>query len=285
MTPGIELALASMLLFGVGDFVYKRGAAAGVPAHHFLMVQSCFFTPLVILYGVFTGELAFGAASLWGAIAGFFILIGFYNFAFSLRSGAVSVNAPIFRLSFAITAALAMWLLAEPLTAPKLLGLALALVAAWLLLATSVEGDAVSGREKNASLVRVLVAAGAVGVGNFIYKLGLRDGATPVALIAAQGITVVTLATVFAGIVDRRVRPVAATWRYAPVAALVLAGAFMCLVESLARGQASLLVPVAQMGFVVSAVLGFLFLSEPFTLRKGAGLAAALAALASLASG
>jgi uncharacterized membrane protein len=54
--------------------------------------------------------------------------------------------------------------------------------------------------------------------------------------------------------------------------------------ESLARGEASVVVPIAQMGFVVTALLGFLFLREPFA-RKGAGLVAALAALAGLASG
>jgi multidrug transporter EmrE-like cation transporter len=44
-------------------------------------------------------------------------------------------------------------------------------------------------------------------------------------------------------------------------------------------------VPIAQMGFVVTALLGFFFLREPFTVRKGVGLAAALAALASLTFG
>jgi multidrug transporter EmrE-like cation transporter len=36
------------------------------------------------------------------------------------------------------------------------------------------------------------------------------------------------------------------------------------------------------MGFVVTALLGFVLLREPFTPRKGAGLLAALLALASL---
>ena len=57
------------------------------------------------------------------------------------------------------------------------------------------------------------------------------------------------------------------------------------MVESLARGDASVMVPIAQMGFVATSLFGFLFLREPFSLRKGAGIAAALAALASLASG
>jgi multidrug transporter EmrE-like cation transporter len=43
------------------------------------------------------------------------------------------------------------------------------------------------------------------------------------------------------------------------------------------------LVPIAQMGFVVTAVLGVAVLREPVTARKVAGLVAATAALAALA--
>ncbi|HMA87434.1 MAG TPA: hypothetical protein VKP89_01670, partial [Burkholderiales bacterium] len=57
------------------------------------------------------------------------------------------------------------------------------------------------------------------------------------------------------------------------------------MVESLARADASVVVPVAQMGFVVTSLVGFLFLREPFSARKDAGLLAAIAALASLAHG
>jgi drug/metabolite transporter (DMT)-like permease len=57
------------------------------------------------------------------------------------------------------------------------------------------------------------------------------------------------------------------------------------MVEAVARGEASVAVPIAQMGFVVTALLGFFFLRERFSARKGAGIAAALAALACLAHG
>jgi len=43
------------------------------------------------------------------------------------------------------------------------------------------------------------------------------------------------------------------------------------------------LVPITQMGFVITAVFGVAFLREPFTSRKTAGLALALAALVCLA--
>jgi drug/metabolite transporter (DMT)-like permease len=249
------------------------------------MVQSWVFTPAVALYGLLTGSLTFVAGTLWGGLAGLFILVGFYNFAHSLKSGSVSINAPVFRLSFVITAALAVLLLGEPLTPHKIAGIALALTAAWLLLGAPAAGDAAKRRESRSSLVRVLVATAAVGIGNFIYTYGLRAGATPASLIVAQGIVVVTLATAFVATMDRRIQPSRAALRYAPMAAIVLASAFVFLVESLARGEASVVVPIAQMGFGVTAVLGFLFLREPFTARKGAGLVVALAAMASLAYG
>ena len=85
---------------------------------------------------------------------------------------------------------------------------------------------------------------------------------------------------------DHRIAPAGAAKRYAPQAALVLALAlaFCFMVEAMARGEASIAVPIAQMGFVITALLGLLFLREPFTTRKGAGIAAALLALAALAA-
>jgi drug/metabolite transporter (DMT)-like permease len=285
MTPGVAYALGAMLCFGLGDLVYKRGAAAGAPPHHFLMVQSWVFTPSVVLYAMVTGSLHFVAGSLWGALAGLFILVGFYNFAHSLRTGSISINAPVFRLSFVLTAALAVLLLGEPLTPYKVAGIALALAAVWLLLGAPTPDDADGRRESRSSLVRVLVATVSVGAGNFIYTFGLRAGASPASLIVAQAAVVVTLATVFVGIVDRRIRPSPAALRHAPRAAAVLACAFAFMVEGMARAEASVVVPIAQMAFVVTALLGFLFLREPFSARKGAGLVAALAALSSLAHG
>jgi len=285
MDSGTGFALGAMLFFGLGDLVYKRGSAAGAPAHHFLMVQSWVFAPSVALYAAATGTLHFVAGSLWGGLAGVFALVGFYNFAHSLRSGSISINAPIFRLSFVLTATLAIALLGEPLTPYKVAGIALALAAVWLLLGAPAAQDAAVRGESRSSLVRVLVATVSVGVGNFIYTLGLRGGATPGSLIVTQAAVVVTLATTFVAVTDRRIRPSRAALRYAPRAAIVLALAFSFMVEAMARGQASVAVPIAQMGFVVTALLGFLFMREPFTARKGAGIAAALAALASLAHG
>jgi multidrug transporter EmrE-like cation transporter len=62
-----------------------------------------------------------------------------------------------------------------------------------------------------------------------------------------------------------------------------LLGATIFLLRGVASGQASVLVPIAQVGFIVAALLGIFILREPVTVRKAMGLVSALAALAVLA--
>ncbi len=285
MAPGIIYAIGSMICLGLADIVYKRGAAAGVRPHHFLMVQAWIFAPTVFVYGWATGTAKMIPAALWGSAVGLASFVAFYNFLGSLRTGSVSINAPIFRLSFAFTAALAIAVLGEPLTFYKLAGLSLTLLAVWLLLGSTKAVAGAAPRITMQSLVQVVIAMLTLGLANFLYKVGLRAGATPATLLVAQAALFVVLATVFGGSVDRGIRPPRLTWAHAPFAGIFLVVGLVLMLESLSRGEASVLVPITQMGFVVSAAIGFAALGEPFTARKGAGLICALGAIVCLARG
>lgn len=279
---GMVFAFGAMVCYGIADLIYKRAAGRGVAAHKLMCVQAWNFIILVTLYAVVTRTFAFNLASLWGLVAGVFAYFAFYFFAMSLKGGSVSINAPVFRLSFTLTAALAVLILGEPLGAYKLAGLACALVAVWLLLG----GGAVAGKGGSAlrnSLIQVGIATVANGIASLLYKVGLIAGATPGTLLVTQACMVNLLGTLNLWRIEGSLRVERVVWTHAATAAIVLTGAFVFLFEGLARGEASRLVPVAQMGFVVTAVVGFLFLREPFTARKGAGLAFALGAMAMLA--
>jgi len=278
LTSPLVYAFGAMLLFGLGDLIYKRAATAGVPSHQFLMGQAWLFAPTAIALAILTGGPLTGAA-LWGMAAGACSFIAFYNFSRSLATGSISVNAPIFRMSFVLTAALAVVLLGEPLTPLKVAGLAAAPFAAWLLLG----GAAPGGRIAPASLAQVGIATVAMGVAGFFYKMGLLAGATPPVLVAAQAAVFMPTATAFSTLREKRLWPSAATLRYGPAAGLVLVVAFLLMIQALTRGQASVIVPIAQMGFVATAVFGFLFLGEAFNARKAGGLAVAAAAMICLA--
>jgi drug/metabolite transporter (DMT)-like permease len=280
MAEGVAMALGTMVFYGLADWVYKRAAASGVQPHHFLALQAFFFAPGIFLYGLITGTLVPGVPFAWGMTAGVLVFVALYNFSRSLASGAVSIVAPVFRLSFAITAALAVWLLDEPLTGWKLAGLAASLAAVWLLLAGR---PASAPRATLSSVLRVFVATVAMGIVSLIYKLGAIAGGSPATILTGQASVFFPLATLFALARDRGFHPPPGAWRHGATAAVLLLFGLVMLLAGLARGEASVLVPVAQLSFVVTSALGFVFLRESLTLRKGFGLAFAIAALICLA--
>jgi len=282
MTPVIGLALGAMVCLGVSDVVYKRGAAAGVKPHHFLMAQAWCFAPAILLYGIATGTLEVKSYMLWGCGAGFFVFIALINFARSLKGGSVSLIAPIFRLSFTVTTALAVLLLGEPLTSLKVAGLAAALCAVWLLLGGEAGSASAPGVARTA-LLQALVAMAAMGVANFLYKVGAAAGGAPATFISGQALVFLPLSTAYCWSVDPGSRPPRAAWTHGGTTAAVFLLGLILLFESLAQGEASVLVPISQMGFVVTAAYGVLFLHERFTARKASGLLLALSALICLA--
>jgi len=283
MSQSIVFAIVAMVCYGLSDFIYKQAAAAGIRADHFLMAQAWFFCPLVILYALATRTLVLDPAALWGSLAGAFIFIGFYYFIRSLATGSVSTNASIFRLNFIVTVILVIALLGEPLTPSKIAGLALALVATWLLVGTGGAADRAPNDARRRSLVQVMVATLAFGASNFFHTVGLRHGAVPETLAVAQAAMFMPLATSVVYFADRKLAPPPVTFKYGAAAATVLLGATIFLLRGVAGGQASVVVPIAQMGFIVAALLGVFVLRERVTVRKAIGLVSALAALAVLA--
>jgi uncharacterized membrane protein len=283
MDQSIVYALLAMVCYGVSDFIYKQAASAGIRADHFLMAQGWVFCPLVIVYAFATHTLVLGRAALWGSLAGAFVFIGFYCFIRSLAAGSVSTNASIFRLNFIVTVLLVVIWLGEPLTSSKIAGLALALLATWLLLGVGASADRAPDEVRRRSLVLVAVATLAFGTSNFFHTMGLRQGASPETLAVTQAALFMPLATFVVYVADRKLRPPPVTFKYSAPAAIVLLGATISLLRSVAEGQASVLVPIAQMGFVVAALLGIFILRERVTIRKMIGLVMALAALAALA--
>jgi uncharacterized membrane protein len=275
MTPGLGFALGAMACFGISDLIYKRGATAAIPSSDFLMAQAWMFCPGVTLYAWLTGNLHLHAPAVWGALAGLFLFVALYNFTQSLHGGAVSTNAPIFRLNFTLTAALAILILGEPLTVAKAVALGLALVAVWLLLA---EAGAERGKVDLASLAQVLLATVTMALTNLFYKIGLQHGAPPETMVATQAWMFSSLATI-AGFWRGGIRVPRRGWTYAGLAALALFGAFVLLMHALALGPASVLVPVAQMSFVITALAGIAMFGERLDRRKGLGLAVAAVAL------
>ncbi len=281
MPDPIVYAVLAMACYGFSDFIYKQAASAGIRADHFLMAQAWVFCPAVIIFALATGTLAFTPAALWGSLAGALYFVGFYFFIRSLASGSVSTNATVFRLNFIVTVSLSIALLGERLTVMRLAGLVFALLATWLLVGNG--AGAAPGQNQRTSLLQVGIATVAFGTATFFHTVGLRSGAGPEILMVAQAAVFMPLATLVVFQAKRSLQVPWATFQYSIPASIALLCATLFLLRGLALGHASALVPIAQMGFLVAALLGIFVLREAVTLRKAAGLAFALFALTALA--
>ena len=148
----------------------------------------------------------------------------------------------------------------------------------WLLLA---EAGEQGGKSSLSSLTRVLIATAAMALTNLFYKVGLQHGAVPGNHGGGAGLGVLFAGDDFR--LGRRTRLSDSARASGPTrrgAALTLFGAFVALMHGLALGPASVLVPVAQMSFVFTALLGAVMFHERLDTKKYAGLAIAVAALA-----
>lgn len=279
----LSYALMALVLFGLADLVYKRAADGGARPHHFLLAQAIFFAPATYVIAWPAGVMVWTPYVLWSMTAGLFSFISFYCFSRSLIAGAVSLNAPLFRLNFLVTAALGIALLGEPLTVLKAAGLLAALVSAWLLVGGAVRADAWSAPGFRNSILLAIVSTLALGAANFLHKISLANGVAPPMALVGQ-VTVFAPAALFAVLaVDRKVAIPAKTLRFGFVAALVLLAGLTSFLFGLSAGEASVVAPIAQMGFIVTAALGIIWLGEKITVRKLVGLSAAVFALAAFA--
>ncbi|MDA1095724.1 MAG: DMT family transporter [Chloroflexi bacterium] len=276
----LSLAVGALLVGSVADILYRVGQQRGIDTGVFLFWQSAIFTGALWLGAGVVGQVTeiMSGTWVWGLPGGLLSYIGLYLFVHSLRTGDASVNAPVFRLNFVVAAAGGMLLLNEPINVPKIAGILLAVVSVLSLL--NLRALRLGGPARQ-SLITVVAASLLFGTVGVLAKQALNEGSLAVPLILTQTVSF-TAASVGYVLWTRRWRPNRATLLYAPpISALQLVWSIL-LFQALALGDASIIYPVVQLSFVLTAVMGVVFLSEPINRMKVAGLALAVVAVAVL---
>lgn len=277
MPSWLLLALASMALVGTADLLARRATLQGIRTASFMVLQSWFFGPTALTWAVTTGNLRWSRAILLGPVAGVLAFVATYAFLRSLQApnSRVGVNAAIYRLNLAVTAILAITILGEAVTAAKLTGLVLTVIAALLLTETSPRRATVSA----SGLAWVGLAMVAFGVVLFLYKVGVAAGAPPPLLIFGQFCALTTISFCYATWGEGGVRFTRPIWMHAPACGVLNSSGRVLLAWALTSGDASAAVPVSQMSFVFTFLLAAPLFGEAVTARKLSGLAAAILAV------
>ncbi|MDZ4166315.1 MAG: DMT family transporter [Coriobacteriia bacterium] len=279
MTATVLLALATSLLFGVGDFLggvaTRRDSAYAVTGTSHLLS--------IVLLGI--AVLLLPAASptsadlLWGAVSGFSGVIGVMSLFAALAVGRMSIVAPIVAaLSAALPAAfdLAGGTRLSPMT---LSGIGLALVA---IVIVSIAPDDVTHaaaheyRPRRALMLSLLAGVGFSGAFVAFSFTAPASGLTPVLAARCVSIAVAVVLAMRFGRgfpADRTAMPASLG------AGLTDALANVTMLTAIRLGPLAVASVLGSLFPVVVAVLARVFLGERLTWLQRVGVAVALAAV------
>ncbi len=269
-----------MVLMGAADAVSRRARQMNVPASSYLLAQSPFFVATSLAATLLAGRFDFsmgaiGFASLSGALA--FSAMAFLTK--SLKTGQASVNVAVFRMNFVLAAGLAMVIFKEPRTWHKLAGLALAVVAIGAFFVSLQGRRAVEMRAMAFALVGMVLATGMQLTWAWAAKVAECERGS---FVLIQSIVFAALAAAYAWWEQHLKVPRKAV-KYAAANGVLLALGTLAVLASVAKGEASICIPITQLSFVVTAALAIIFLHEKLTPAKVVGSLLAIGAIVLLA--
>lgn len=271
----VLLAVLSMLATGLSDFLYRRALIRSATPAFFLFLQSIFFNATNLTFVAYSGHVEISFLTiLLGAGCASLVYLSVYLFLKSLREGQASINVPVFRLSFIVTAVLAFHFFHEATTYGKILAIGLA---TFSILAFS---SSLRIASTSISVVSQLVLATILyGLFGFLYKLAIYMGVTPTGILVVQGVSFI----IYAFFVANRRGPV--KWSrnlmiHAPLCGILLSSSFLLLLESLKYGEVSVSFSIVQLSFMVTSILAILAWREKLSVLSTLGIASAVSAVA-----
>jgi len=282
VSAGVGYALLSLIAAGVLDVVYGRFAGAGRSTGLYLIATGVVIT-IGQAFAMFAAGIAWSwdaATARWGLVAGAIVLVANAMLVKSLDGINVSLGSTIYRLNTIAVVVFAFAFLGEPATATKLGGVALGVTAVFLLYHRGGRGG--SDRLLLVSVGIVIGAALLRAVFGIVSKVGLAAGADPFLFMLYIGVGW-TLAAIVWSVVWR------APMTIGPglLAYALSSGSLICLVATflllgLRTGEASVVIPIANMSFVVALTLSAATGMERLTRRKLIAIACAASAVALL---
>ncbi len=252
----------------VGSFLYKRAQILGVRSGSFMVVQSfCFFCMVLTASLVRHGGVADTPYPALGLLTGVLGMAGAFSALQSMKQGELGTNIAVVRLSFVPTAAGAILFLGEPFTLQKGLLLLLAVLAVTLFF----DHYRRENRPALKSLIPALTACLAFGAFDLVYKFASLHDVNPLTFLVVQSATAHILINLYVAL-HEKYQFNRAVLRIAPLCGILFGSACLAMLRALREVDVSLISPFIQMNFILSYILGVIFLGESVTRRKLLGI-------------
>ena len=268
MTYAIFFALVSLAAAGCLDVTFRRFSLK--ERSRGMYVFGCGFVWLVLQLTYLTitdTQIRLDEVTiLYGLLTGAFLVLANILLIESLTGLDVSLGSMIYRLNTIGVVAISFVLLAEDVGGFKLLGIGIGVAAVLILYRRSDGGDTVP------IPVLFFVMAVAASVFRAIYgvfsKVALEQGAAAEGLLIIAAISWIVGGFAYAALREKRVRITGKKAAYAVVSGTLAFAVVNALIEALKSGEASVVVPIANLSFAIAMLLSVFLGMEQLSSRK-----------------
>lgn len=285
MSRAILFALLSLFFAGLLDVVYKRYSRKERSRGTYVFgigVVWCVLQTAALTMG--EEALVVDATSIcYGLFAGLCLTLSNLLLLESLTHINISLGSTVYRLNTIGVVVMAFLFLGEALGGIKLLGVGLGIVAVGLLYRPDPTAMAEENRGRFLPFFLMAVAASLFRAGyGVITRGGILHQADPQTMLLLCALSWIVGGAFYARLREGRFRLTKKKIGYALVSGVLVFLVVDFLMLAVKYGEASIVIPIANMSFVMAMLLSVLLRFEPFSLRKGVAMVVACLAIAAL---
>jgi drug/metabolite transporter (DMT)-like permease len=283
LSAAVAFALLSLACAGVTDVVFKRFSQANQSRGLYVLGMGLTWTIIqsAILLAAGNGLRLDAQTVAFGLVAGLLVAVSNTLLIESLTHIDVGLGSTIYRLNTIAVVVMAVLLLDEPLTGLKLTGVLLGMGAVILLFERHHE----HAEARNAFLLffgLVLLASLLRACFGVLSKVAVLRGVDLKAMLVVNAPVWIAVGAIYAWWRREGLRVTKYTLKYAVISGALICGVANFLMLAVERGQASVVVPIANMSFLVALLISAALGMERLTPRKLTAVALTVAAIAVL---
>ena len=285
MSRAILFALLSLFFAGLLDVVYKRYSRKERSRGTYVFgigVVWCVLQTAALAMG--EEVLIVDATSIrYGLFAGLCLTLSNLLLLESLTHINISLGSTVYRLNTIGVVVMAFLFLGEALGGIKLLGVGLGIVAVGLLYRPDPTAMSEENRGRFLPFFLMAGAASLVRAGyGVITRGGIVHQADPQTMLLLCALSWIVGGAFYARLREGRFRLTKKKVGYALVSGVLVFLVVDFLMLAVKYGEASIVIPIANMSFVMAMLLSVVLRFEPFSLRKGIAMVVACLAIATL---
>jgi drug/metabolite transporter (DMT)-like permease len=275
----ILFAILSLVFGGLNEIVFKRYSARVRSRGMMISGVGLVWCILLSLDVTVRGDSILLDQSTWlyGLAAGVCVAIANILLLESLRHMEVSLGSTIYRLNTIAVVILSIVFLNESLSVFKLVGVVCGVVAGLLLYRHQNSSGIYT--TLNTGVLLVILGALLRAIYGVVTKAGLSAEADANGMILISAVCWIVSGLLYAVLIEHRYSITRQKLSYSLVSGLLVYGIVRTLVMALSLGEASVVVPIANMSFLMALLVALVMKMEVLSVKKAVAMVFAVTAI------